>query len=88
MENFWASTVTFVTSAAKLIAGAILPIGKRINVDNPNSNSSIEKIPFPTVGKPPVGWSTFRHRVIREAELTRPPLPAEGASINSDISMQ
>ena len=25
-----------------------------INVDNPNSNPSIEKIPSPTVGKPPV----------------------------------
>ena len=30
------------------------------NVDYPNSNLSIEKIPSPTVGKPPVGWSTFR----------------------------
>ena len=28
-ENFWASTVTFVTNAVKLIAGAVLPIGKR-----------------------------------------------------------
>ena len=43
-----------------------------INVDNSNSNPSIERIPSPTVRKTPVGWSTFRHRVIREAELARP----------------
>ena len=27
------------------------------NVDNPNSNPSVEIIPSPTVRKPPVGWS-------------------------------
>ena len=48
-----------------------------INVDNSNSNPSIERIPSPTVRKPPVGWSTFRHRVIREAELARPPSPTD-----------
>ena len=59
-----------------------------INVDNPNSNPSVEKIPSPTVGKPPVGWSMFRCRVIREAEQSRPPSLAEEASTNSGISMQ
>ena len=59
-----------------------------INVDNPNSNPSIEKIPSPTVRKAPVGWSTFRCRVIREGELARPPLPAEEASTDGGISMQ
>ena len=59
-----------------------------INVDGPNSNPSIEKIPSPTVRKPPVGWSTFRCRVIREAELARPPSLAEEASINIGIGMQ
>ena len=59
-----------------------------INVDDPKSNPSIEKIPSPTVKKPPVGWSTFRHRVIREVELARPPSPAEEASTDSGISMQ
>ena len=39
-----------------------------INLDDPNSNPSVEKIPSPTVRRPPVGWSTFRHRIIREAE--------------------
>ena len=48
-----------------------------INVDDSNSNLSMERIPSPTVRKPPVGWSTFRHRVIREAELARPPSPTD-----------
>ena len=34
------------------------------NVGDPSSNPSIEKIPSPTERKLPVGWSTFRHRVI------------------------
>ena len=59
-----------------------------INVDNPNFNPSIGRIPPPTVGKPPVGWSTFRHRIIREAEQARPPSLAEEASTDSGISMQ
>ena len=59
-----------------------------INVDNPNSNPSIEKIPSPTVRKLPVGWSTFRCRIIREAEQAGPPSLAEEASTDSGISMQ
>ena len=59
-----------------------------IYVDNPSSNPSIEKIPSPTVKKNPVGWSTFRHRIIREAEQARPPSLAEEASTDSGISMQ
>ena len=58
------------------------------NVDDPSSNPSIEKIPSPTVRKPPVGWSTIRHMVIREAEQSRPPSPAEEADTNSGINMQ
>ena len=42
------------------------------DVDGTSSNPSLEKNPSPTVRKSPVGWSTFRHKVIREAELTRP----------------
>ena len=48
------------------------------NLDDPNSNPSIEKIPSPTVKKPPVGWSEFRNRIIREAEETRPPITSRG----------
>ena len=59
-----------------------------INVDDPNSNPSIEKIPSPTVGKPPVGWSTFRHRIIMKTKQARPPSLAEEASTNSGISMK
>ena len=58
------------------------------NVNSTSSNPSIEKNPSPTDRKPPVGWSTFRHRVIREAELTRPPSPAEEANMDSGINMQ
>ena len=58
------------------------------NVDDPSSHLSIEKIPSPTVRKPPVGWSTFRYRVIREAEQARPPSLAEEASTDNGISMQ
>ena len=42
------------------------------DVSGTSSNPSIEKNISPTVRKPPVGWSTFRCRVIREAQLTRP----------------
>ena len=59
-----------------------------INVDDPNSNHSIEKILSSTVRKPPAGWSTFRCRKIREAELARLPSPAEEASTDSGIGMQ
>ena len=59
-----------------------------INVDDPNSNPSIEKIPSPAVREPPVGWSMFRCRIIREAEQARPPSLAEEASTTSGISMQ
>ena len=59
-----------------------------INEDDPNSIPSIEKIPSPTVRKPPVEWSMFRCRIIREAEQARPPSPADEASTDSGISMQ
>ena len=56
---------------------------------NVNDTSfSIEKILSPTVRKPTVGWSTFRCRVIREAEHARPPSPAEEADTNRGINMQ
>ena len=58
------------------------------NVNNTSSNPSLEKIPSPTVREPPVGWSKFRCRVIREAEHARPPSLAEEADTNSGINMQ
>ena len=58
------------------------------NVNDTSSNPSIEKNPSPTVRKPPVEWSTFRCRVIREAELARPPSLAEEADTDSGINMQ
>ena len=59
-----------------------------INIDKSNSNPSIKKIPSPTVRKPQIGWFTFRHRVVREAELARHPSLAEEAGTNSGIRMQ
>ena len=58
------------------------------NVNDPSSNPSIEKMPSPTVRKPPVGWFMFRCRVIREAEHARPPSPAEEIDTDSGINMQ
>ena len=58
------------------------------NVNDTSSNPSIEKNPSSTVRKPPVGWSMFRCRVIREAELAKPPSLAEEADTGSGINMQ
>ena len=58
------------------------------DINGTSSNPFMEKNPSPTVRKPPVGWSTFRCRVIREAELTRPPSPAEEADADSGSNMQ
>ena len=43
-----------------------------LDVEKPGSNPSIEKTPSPTFRKPPVGWTTHRHRVVRAAEEARP----------------
>ena len=58
------------------------------DVNGTSSIPSIEKNPSPTVSKPPAGWSMFTHRVIREAELSRPLSPAEKANTDSGINMQ
>ena len=58
------------------------------DVNGTSSNPSREKNPSPIVRKPPVGWSTFRCRVIGEAELIRLPTLAEEANMDSGINMQ
>ena len=58
------------------------------NINDTSSNPSIEKNISSRVKKPPVGWPMFRCRVIREAELTRPPSLAEEADTDSGINMQ
>ena len=64
-----------------------------LDVENPSSNPSIEKIPSPR--KPPVGWATQRHRVVMaasknrqntEREQARPPSPEEG-EYNTDSNV-
>ena len=59
-----------------------------LNINNPNSNPSVEMIPSPTVGKPHVGWSKSRCTIIKATDKTRPPLPTEEVSANSGTSMQ
>ena len=59
-----------------------------LNVDNPNSNPSIEMIPSPTVRKPPVGWSEIKHTIINGTDKTRPPSLTEEVSTDSGTSMQ
>ena len=57
-----------------------------LNTERSKFNPSIEKTPSPTIRKPPMGWATYRHKIIREAEQARPPSLAEEPSIDSSIS--
>ena len=59
-----------------------------LDINYPSSKPSIERIPSPTVERPPVGWSEFRCRIIKEAEQTRPPSLTEEVITDSGISMQ
>ena len=59
-----------------------------LNVNNPNSNPSVEMIPSPTVRKPPVGWSESRCTINKATDKTRPPSLTEEVSSNSGTSMQ
>ena len=59
-----------------------------LNVDDPNSNPSVEMSLCPTVRKPPVGWSKTRHTIIKGTDQTRPPSLTEEVSTNSGTSMQ
>ena len=54
-----------------------------LNVDNPNSNSSVETIPSPTANRPPVGWSKIRCTIIRKKDQTRP--PSQTAEVSQPI---
>ena len=58
-----------------------------LDVEKPGSNPSIEKTPSPTVRKPPVGWATHRHRIVRAAEQARPPSPEEEHNTDVNVSM-
>ena len=57
-----------------------------LDTEKSGSNPSIEKTPSPTVRKPPVGWATYRHRIVRAAEQARPPSLAEKPNTDSDVS--
>ena len=59
-----------------------------LNVDNPNSNPSIEMIPSPTVRRPSVGWSKIKCTMIKGTDQTRPPSLTEEVSTDSGTSMQ
>ena len=57
-----------------------------LDVEKPGSNPSIEKTSSPTVRKPPAGWATHRHRIVRAAEQARPPPLEEEHNINVNVS--
>ena len=57
-----------------------------LNTERSGFNPSIEKTPSPTVRKPPMGWATYRHRIVKAAEQARPPSLAEEPSTDSNIS--
>ena len=57
-----------------------------LNTERSKFNPSIEKTPSPTIRKPPMGWATYRCRIVKEAEQMRPPSLAEEPSTNSSIS--
>ena len=86
--NSWAGIVNFVIDVANPIAGVILPIGKKrmLDIERSKFNPSIEKTPSPTTRKPPTGWATYRHKIIKEVEQARPPSLAEEPSTDSSIS--
>ena len=39
-----------------------------LNTERSGFNSSIEKTPSPTVRNPPMGWTTYRCRIVKAAE--------------------
>ena len=57
-----------------------------LNTERSGFNPSIQKTPSLTVRKPPMGWAAYRHRIVKEAEQTRPPSLAEEPSTDSNIS--
>ena len=57
-----------------------------LNTERSGFNPSIEKTPSLTVRKPPMGWATYRCRIVKAAEQARPPSPAEEPSTNSNIT--
>ena len=56
-------------------------------LDANNPNPSVEISPFPTIRKPPAGWSTSRHKVIKATDTTRPPSPKEEFSTDNGTNM-
>ena len=42
-----------------------------VDIDNSNTNPTLEKTPSPTVRKPPAGWVEHRHRTVQAAKENR-----------------
>ena len=57
-----------------------------LNTERSGFNPSIEKTPSPTVRKPPMGWATYRHRIVKAAEQARLPSPAKEPSTDINVS--
>ena len=58
---------------------------RMLNTERSGFNPSIEKTPSPTVRKPPMGWATYRCRIVKSAEQARPPSPTEEPSTDSNV---
>ena len=57
-----------------------------LNTEQSGFIPSIEKTPSPTIRKLPMGWVTYRCRIIKAEEQARPPSLAEEPSTNSNFS--
>ena len=57
-----------------------------LDAEKSGSNPSIEKTPSPTVRKPPVGWTTYRHRIVRAAEQARPTSLKDEHNTDSNVN--
>ena len=57
-----------------------------LDTEKSGSNPSIKETSSPTVRKPPIEWATYRHRIVRAAEQTRPPSLEDEHSIDSNVS--
>ena len=45
-----------------------------LDTEKSGSTPSIEKTPSPTVRKPPVGWTAYRHRIVRGSRTSKTPI--------------
>ena len=57
-----------------------------LGTEKSGSNPSVEKTTSPMVRNPPIGWATYRRRIVRAAKQARPPSLEEEHSTDSNVS--